>query len=53
MQQWRVRIKGQQRQEADTALLTQAVVALGKQLRAEARDFEQEMYEEGDRKEGT
>jgi hypothetical protein len=45
MQQWRVRIKGKPHQEVDTALLMQAVIALGKQLQTEARTAELESYE--------
>lgn len=32
MQQWYVRVRGTPRKEVDTQLLTQALVALGKQL---------------------
>lgn len=45
MQQWRVRIKGKHRQEVDIALLMQAVIALGKQLQAEAQEVEEEASE--------
>ena len=34
-QQWRISVKGKQRQEVDIDLLIQAVIALGHQLRAE------------------
>ena len=53
MQQWRVRIKGQHRRELDTALLMQAVIALGKQLQTEARIVEQEDETKLERREGT
>jgi len=36
-QQWKVRISGEQRKEVDVSLLIQAVIALGRQLRSEAR----------------
>jgi hypothetical protein len=45
LQQWRVLVKGKHRQEVDIALLMQAVIALGKQLQAEARATELERYE--------
>jgi hypothetical protein len=35
MQQWNIRVSGRPRKEADTALLIQAVIALGKQLQRE------------------
>lgn len=34
-QQWRISVKGKQRQDMDIDLLIQAVIALGHQLRAE------------------
>lgn len=34
-QQWRIRIRGQQRKAIDVALVVQAVIALGRQLDAE------------------
>ena len=36
-QQWRIRIRGKKRQQMDSTLLVQAVLALGRQLREEAR----------------
>lgn len=36
-QQWRIRIRGTQRREVDVNLIVQAVLALGRQLRDEAR----------------
>jgi hypothetical protein len=37
-QQWRISVKGKQRQDVDIGLLIQAVIALGHQLRAEQQD---------------
>lgn len=37
-QQWRIRISGQPREQLDTALLVQAVLALGEQLHREAQE---------------
>lgn len=44
VQQWNVWIKGKHHQEVDKALLIQAVVALARQLRSEARDLEDEVH---------
>ena len=37
-QQWRINVKGKQRQDVDIDLLIQAVIALGHQLREEQRN---------------
>lgn len=36
-QQWRIQIRGRQRQQVDSNLLAQAVIALGRQLWDEAQ----------------
>jgi hypothetical protein len=38
MSEWRVRVTGKQRKDVDTALVIQAVIALGKQLERERRE---------------
>ena len=37
-QQWRIRIRGNQRKDLDIDMLMQAVIALGQQLRDEQHD---------------
>lgn len=41
-QQWRISIKGKQRQDVDINLLVQAVIALGHQLRKERQSQPQD-----------
>lgn len=36
-QQWRIRVRGKQREQVNADLLVQAVIALGRQLAEEAR----------------
>ena len=46
-QQWRLRVKGNQRQEVDVNLLVAAVIAFGEQLQAEERERETQSAAEG------
>jgi len=42
MPQWRIGIRGRPRKDIDSALLLQAVIALGKQLQSEVSDDHQQ-----------
>jgi hypothetical protein len=44
-QQWRIRVRGKQREQINADLLVAAVIALGEQLAAEEREREESAVE--------